>query len=161
MRILYRRHQPGGFEMTEQEEKWCKDFLQWYVENAFDLPSNPIGSRQCGLQRKAYYAAKEQEAQEIERLRKELESVKEQLRNQKINELVTNELAGKAEDLDRENCRLREELAAARKDINDKQAKIDALMLEYCPNEMTNKQIIEWGKNQDVLLPGAFVKADL
>lgn len=30
----------------------------------------------------------------------------------------------------------------------DKQATIDRLMLEYCPNEMTTAQIEEWGKQQ-------------
>ena len=34
-----------------------KAFEQWYVENAHDYASNPIGSRDCGLQRKAWHAA--------------------------------------------------------------------------------------------------------
>lgn len=33
------------------------DFEQWYVENAFDYAANPIGSRECGLMRKAWHAA--------------------------------------------------------------------------------------------------------
>jgi hypothetical protein len=28
------------------------------------------------------------------------------------------------------------------------QAKLDRVMLEYCPDEMTAEQIAEWGKNQ-------------
>ena len=28
------------------------------------------------------------------------------------------------------------------------EAKIDALMLEYCPDEMTPEQLEEWGRNQ-------------
>lgn len=28
------------------------------------------------------------------------------------------------------------------------QAKIDALMLEYCPDEMTDEQLAEWGRHQ-------------
>ena len=36
---------------------------------------------------------------------------------------------------------LRQQLASAR-------AKIDALMLEYCPNEMTKEQLDEWARNQ-------------
>ena len=28
------------------------------------------------------------------------------------------------------------------------QAKIDMLMLEYCPDEITDEQMIEWGENQ-------------
>ena len=37
---------------------------------------------------------------------------------------------------------------AQQRELNAKQAKIDALMLEYCPNEMTPEQIEEWGKHQ-------------
>lgn len=29
-----------------------------------------------------------------------------------------------------------------------KQARIDELMLEYCPNEMTEEQLEEWSKHQ-------------
>lgn len=32
--------------------------------------------------------------------------------------------------------------------IRAKQAEIDRLMLEYCPDEMTPEQIAEWGANQ-------------
>ena len=32
-------------------------FEKWYVENAFDYEQNPIGSRDCGLQWKAWQAA--------------------------------------------------------------------------------------------------------
>lgn len=32
--------------------------------------------------------------------------------------------------------------------IADLQAKIDMLMLEYCPNAMTEEQIIEYNKHQ-------------
>lgn len=39
-------------------------------------------------------------------------------------------------------------LAAKEKELSAKQARIDALMLEYCPDEMTPEQIEEWGKNQ-------------
>ena len=31
--------------------------------------------------------------------------------------------------------------------IKELEAKIDALMLEYCPDEMTQKQIDEWARN--------------
>ncbi len=41
-------------------------------------------------------------------------------------------------------------LAAAKKDANAKQAKIDALMLEWCPDEMTPEQLKEWGNRQQV-----------
>lgn len=33
-------------------------------------------------------------------------------------------------------------------EVAAKQAKIDELMLEYCPDEMTPEQIEEWGRNQ-------------
>lgn len=33
------------------------EFEQWYVENAFDYATNPIGSRDCTLMRKAWKAA--------------------------------------------------------------------------------------------------------
>ena len=32
--------------------------------------------------------------------------------------------------------------------LQAKQAKIDALMLEYCPTEITKEQFEEWGKHQ-------------
>lgn len=32
--------------------------------------------------------------------------------------------------------------------MNAKQATIDMLMMEYCPDEMTEEQIEEWGKRQ-------------
>ena len=35
-------------------------------------------------------------------------------------------------------------------DIDDKQTKIDALMLEWCPDDMTPEQLAEWAKNQAV-----------
>ena len=33
------------------------DFEQWYCENAFHFERDPIGSRDCELQRKAWHAA--------------------------------------------------------------------------------------------------------
>jgi hypothetical protein len=32
--------------------------------------------------------------------------------------------------------------------VNSQQAKIDRLMLEYCPDEMTDEQLVEWAKHQ-------------
>ena len=34
--------------------------------------------------------------------------------------------------------------------IDSKQAKIDALMFEFCPDEMTDKQLSEWEKHQKI-----------
>lgn len=50
-------------------------------------------------------------------------------------------LEDRALDFEGEVRELRAESAA-------KQAKIDALMLEYCPNEMTEDQIAEWESHQ-------------
>lgn len=36
--------------------------------------------------------------------------------------------------------------------IYNLQAKLDALMLEYCPDEMTPEQIAEWGRNQKAVI---------
>lgn len=49
-----------------------------------------------------------------------------------------------------ELSRLTAELAAAKRDARAKQAKIDALMLEWCPDEMTPEQLEEWGNRQQV-----------
>lgn len=38
--------------------------------------------------------------------------------------------------------------AAYREKLGAKQAKIDWLMLEFCPDEMTPAQIEEWGRHQ-------------
>lgn len=46
------------------------------------------------------------------------------------------------------HAQLQRELAEARRDANAKQAQIDALMLEFCPDEMTQEQKDEWAKNQ-------------
>lgn len=39
-------------------------------------------------------------------------------------------------------------IEALRQQLAAKQAEVDALMLEYCPNEMTPEQLEEWGRNQ-------------
>lgn len=44
-------------------------------------------------------------------------------------------------ELEQENERLRKELDA-------KQAEIDRLMLEFCPDEMTEEQKAEWAARQ-------------
>lgn len=41
-----------------------------------------------------------------------------------------------------------DEIAMLRQQLASAQAKIDALMLEYCPNEMTKEQLDEWARNQ-------------
>lgn len=41
----------------------------------------------------------------------------------------------------------------ARREVGQKQARIDQLMLEYCPNEMTPEQKEEWARNQVTTQP--------
>lgn len=43
---------------------------------------------------------------------------------------------------------LGEQVLRMRADLDAKQARIDALMLEFCPGEMTAEQIDEWGAHQ-------------
>jgi len=50
-------------------------------------------------------------------------------------------LSASALGLEHQNAELEKQNAA-------KQAEIDRLMLEFCPNEMTPEQIEEWGKHQ-------------
>lgn len=40
------------------------------------------------------------------------------------------------------------EVDALRAEVEAKQARIDALMFEYCPDEMTPEQIEEWARHQ-------------
>ncbi len=54
----------------------------------------------------------------------------------------------RAESLSAENTKLKAENERLRKEANAKQAKIDELMLEYCPEDMTKEQLQEWGKHQ-------------
>lgn len=42
--------------------------------------------------------------------------------------------------------------AAWRQLFNERQAKIDELMLEYCPEEMTKEQLENWAKHQRISL---------
>lgn len=55
--------------------------------------------------------------------------------------------------LEAENARLKEQLAAA-------QAKIDSLMLEYCPEEMTSEQMAEWAAHQEPTTIDAAIAAE-
>lgn len=43
---------------------------------------------------------------------------------------------------------LQREINQLRKDLEALQAKIDRLMLEYCPEEMTEEQKANWAKHQ-------------
>jgi hypothetical protein len=47
---------------------------------------------------------------------------------------------------------LHAEVEALRAQVGAKQAEIDRLMLEYCPDEMTPEQVAEWGKHQRPVL---------
>ena len=39
------------------------------------------------------------------------------------------------------------------KELNARQARIDALMLEYCPDDMTKEQFDNWAKHQSKSCP--------
>lgn len=41
-----------------------------------------------------------------------------------------------------------ERVAALEREVAAKQARIDALMFEYCPDEMTPEQVAEWARHQ-------------
>ena len=43
---------------------------------------------------------------------------------------------------------LEDEVAKLKLEIADKQARINELMLEYCPGEMSQEQLDNWGKHQ-------------
>jgi len=46
------------------------------------------------------------------------------------------------------NAHLRAELFEAKRQLAAKQAQIDELMLEYCPDEMTEEQLAEYARHQ-------------
>lgn len=46
-----------------------------------------------------------------------------------------------------------DELSNAKKEIDNFQAKLDALMLEYCPEYMEDTQLLEWERNQRPVNP--------
>lgn len=47
-------------------------------------------------------------------------------------------------------CIAANELAEANARIQELEAKVDALMLEYCPELMTPEQVENWGRNQSI-----------
>lgn len=46
------------------------------------------------------------------------------------------------------NAQLQDENESLRQQLAAKQAEVDALMLEYCPGEMSQEQLEEWCRNQ-------------
>lgn len=52
------------------------------------------------------------------------------------------------DDLSCERFTVREAARQAADKIEELQARIDELMLEYCPEEMTAEQLEEWAKHQ-------------
>lgn len=57
----------------------------------------------------------------------------------------------RAQQSEREGWRYADELEQERKRL---QARVDALMLEYCPDEMTPEQIAEWERHQQAVPNG-------
>lgn len=56
-----------------------------------------------------------------------------------------------ARTLERELDRAGAEVLRLHTENQARQAKIDALMLEYCPDEMTPEQLEEWGRHQSAV----------
>lgn len=52
---------------------------------------------------------------------------------------------------DCEMCRAETHIASLERELEEKQMKIDALMLEFCPEGMTVQQIVNWSNNQRAL----------
>lgn len=46
------------------------------------------------------------------------------------------------------NAEISNLLIQPNQDMDAKQAKVDELMLEYCPDEMTKEQLDNWAKHQ-------------
>lgn len=61
---------------------------------------------------------------------------------------VARRLERKCNGLARSCADALDKLAAANVKIAEQQAKIDALMLEYCPDAMTTEQLAEWARHQ-------------
>ncbi len=57
---------------------------------------------------------------------------------------VVRKANAQAEDFERRYYLAMDRAEAAERDARSKQARIDALMLEYCPEEMTPEQVAEW-----------------
>ena len=51
---------------------------------------------------------------------------------------------------ERNMCQLTDELAASRREVGALKAERDRLMLEFCPDEMTQQQKTEWAAHQNV-----------
>ena len=75
--------------------------------------------------------------------------------------MLRQQLAGNKQLIDEQNRLLKERqewalhtnemIRGLRKQLAAAQAQIDALMLEFCPEEMTKEQLDEWAKNQRVI----------
>lgn len=63
-------------------------------------------------------------------------------------ELEFNQCSSMLNNAERGIEELEQQLAEAQKDAGAKQAQIDRLMLEYCPDEMTVEQVAAWGNHQ-------------
>lgn len=100
-------------------------------------------------------------ARAIERLAIELSRRQEASTDSKIQSLIDHRAATIDDELSRERAFSRrlmaqrdaladelDALAAGRQEASALQAKIDALMLEYCPDEMTDEQRANWAAHQ-------------
>ena len=71
-----------------RDERYAErqEFEQWYVENAFDIVRDPVGSGNCALQWAAWHAARDRVLDDLTalrtanvELRKELEAARAQI----------------------------------------------------------------------------------
>jgi hypothetical protein len=60
--VVTEEKQPRYHQDTEENKSERKAFEQWYVCNAFDYESAPLGSHVCDLQWRAWLARAKQEA---------------------------------------------------------------------------------------------------
>lgn len=60
-----------------------------------------------------------------------------------------------AKDMRKTNIALRKQVEELERALAGKQAKIDELMFEYCPDEITPEQLAEWEKHQRATAQGA------
>ncbi len=106
-----------------------------------DFATSSVGSE--------FFTVEETEYRKLERELAQMAIVKDALANAYVAERKElREQKQRAESAERRASELEAKLAEAQRDAGVKQAQIDRLMLEYCPDEMTPEQLAEWGRNQ-------------
>jgi len=85
----------------------------------------------------------EAQSDEIESLRQQLAALKSELKT------IGNAIDDPRTDL---TMTMSEIIIEQKQQLAAAQARIDALMLEYCPDEMTKEQLVEWAKHQQIVV---------